>query len=162
MIDGQEAPVQKNGSVEYKLMTRYERGVEKALPVAKIFGNIGSFFEGVTRFAEFGKLKLATVYSHYLFLAVQDFIWSVTNQTTWKSQRTSLSSGLREFAPVLARAAVATGYVSGLFVEAHTNPNEAKSDAATQLSLEQTETLLRQLIPMLKASNELAQKDGVF
>ncbi len=73
-----------------------------------------------------------------------------------------VSSGLREFAPVLARAAVSTGYVSGLFVEAHTNPNEAKSDAATQLNLEQTEILLRQLIPMLKMSNELAQKDDVF
>jgi len=53
MVDDQEVllPVQK--SVEYKLMTRYERGVERTLPVAQILGNIGSFFEGVARFAEF-------------------------------------------------------------------------------------------------------------
>ena len=73
-----------------------------------------------------------------------------------------VSSGLREFAPVLARAAVATGYVSGLFVETHTNPNSAKSDAATQLNLEQTEILLRQLIPMLKAANTLSKDDSAF
>ena len=64
MTIDQEVLLTVQKSVEYKLMTRYERGVEKALPVAKILGNIGSFFEGVTRFAEFGKLKLATVYSH--------------------------------------------------------------------------------------------------
>ena len=74
MTDDQEVLLTVQKSVECKLMTRYERGVEKALPVAKILGNIGRFFEGVTKFAEFGKLKLATVYSHYLFLAVQDFI----------------------------------------------------------------------------------------
>ena len=73
-----------------------------------------------------------------------------------------VSSGLREFAPVLARAAVATGYVSGLFVETHTNPNQAKSDAATQLSIEQTEILLRQLIPMLKSSRQLQDQDRSF
>jgi len=53
MVDDQEVllPVQK--SVEYKLMTRYERGVDRAVTFAQILGNIGSFFEGVTRFAEF-------------------------------------------------------------------------------------------------------------
>ena len=74
MIDGQEAPVQKSDSVEYKLMTCYERGVERTVTVAQFLGNIGRFFEGVARFAEFGKLKLSTVYSQYLFLAVQDNI----------------------------------------------------------------------------------------
>ena len=71
-----------------------------------------------------------------------------------------VSSGLREFAPVLARAAVATGYVSGLFVETHTNPNQAKSDAATQLSIEQTETSLEATYPNAKSSRQLQEKDG--
>ena len=74
MVDNQEAPVQKSGSVEYKLMTRYELGVERTVTAAKILGNIGTFMRGVAAFVECGKLKLATVYSHYLFLAVQDFI----------------------------------------------------------------------------------------
>ena len=64
MVDDQEVLLTVQKSVEYKLMTRYERGVEKTVTVARILGNIGRFFEGVTRFAEFGKLKLATVYSH--------------------------------------------------------------------------------------------------
>ena len=73
-----------------------------------------------------------------------------------------VSGGLRNFAPVLARAATATGYLDGYFLEVHANPNQAKSDAATQLSIEQASTLLRQIIPLwyhLKASNE---QDKIF
>merc|ERR1719341_1849790 len=53
MTDDQEVllPVQK--SVVYKDMTRFERGVETARAVGGFLGNIGKFFGGVTRFAEF-------------------------------------------------------------------------------------------------------------
>ena len=75
MTDDQEVllPVQK--SVVYRAMTRYERGVETARALGEFLGNIGRFFGGVTRFAEFGKLILATVYILlYLFFAVQEII----------------------------------------------------------------------------------------
>ena len=64
MTDDQEVllPVQK--SVVYKDMTRFERGVETARAVGGFLGNIGGFFGGVTRFAEFGKLILATAFSY--------------------------------------------------------------------------------------------------
>lgn len=68
-----------------------------------------------------------------------------------------ISGGLRNFAPVLARAATGTGYLDGYFLEVHTDPNKAKSDAATQLSVEQASLLLRQIIPLwyhLKASSD--------
>jgi 2-dehydro-3-deoxyphosphooctonate aldolase (KDO 8-P synthase) len=39
----------------------------------------------------------------------------------------SVSGGQREFVPVLARAAVATG-IAGLFMETHPDPDQALSD----------------------------------
>lgn len=55
------------------------------------------------------------------------------------------SGGHREFALPLARAAVATG-CDGLFVETHPEPDNAKSDAATQIPLNQMETFLHQVL----------------
>ena len=55
------------------------------------------------------------------------------------------SGGQREFVPVLARAAVAVG-VSGLFMETHPDPEQAKSDGPNAWPLDRLETLLRQLL----------------
>lgn len=51
------------------------------------------------------------------------------------------SGGQREFIPVLARAAVAVG-VSGLFMETHPDPANAKSDGPNAWPLDRMETLL--------------------
>jgi 2-dehydro-3-deoxyphosphooctonate aldolase (KDO 8-P synthase) len=51
------------------------------------------------------------------------------------------SGGNRELSPILARAAVAAG-ANGLFLEVHTRPEEAKSDAATVMPIEWVEDLL--------------------
>jgi 2-dehydro-3-deoxyphosphooctonate aldolase (KDO 8-P synthase) len=52
------------------------------------------------------------------------------------------SGGLRQFVPLLARAAVASG-CDALFVEIHDRPGEAKSDAATVFPLSELEELLK-------------------
>ena len=54
------------------------------------------------------------------------------------------SGGQREFVPVLARAAVATG-VSGLFMETHPNPDEGLSDGPNMWPLDKMEALLETL-----------------
>lgn len=73
------------------------------------------------------------------------------------------SSGAdREFAPVLARAAAATGYLDGFFLEVHPEPEMAKSDKEAQLSIPQAETLLRQIIPLWHSSRKLRTIDAVF
>lgn len=54
------------------------------------------------------------------------------------------SGGQREFVPVLARAAIASG-VSGLFMETHPNPKAAKSDGPNSWPLTKIKTLLEQL-----------------
>ncbi|MFW7378102.1 MAG: 3-deoxy-8-phosphooctulonate synthase [Oligoflexus sp.] len=73
-----------------------------------------------------------------------------------------ISGGLREFAPVLSRAAAASGYVDGFFLEVHTNPAQAKSDASTQLNVKQATTTLKHLLAMWQLSQDMAQEDQLF
>ena len=54
------------------------------------------------------------------------------------------SGGQREFAPVLARAALAVG-VAAVFIEAHPDPDRAPSDGATMIPLAEMPALLRRL-----------------
>ena len=55
------------------------------------------------------------------------------------------SGGSKEFIPVLARAAVASG-VGGLFMETHKDPDEALSDGANSMPLNMMEGLLDTLL----------------
>ncbi len=70
--------------------------------------------------------------------------YDVTHSLQQPSGQGSHSGATREFAPHLARAAVAVG-VDALFIEVHPHPAEAKSDAAAQLDIDQATALLRQL-----------------
>jgi 2-dehydro-3-deoxyphosphooctonate aldolase (KDO 8-P synthase) len=54
------------------------------------------------------------------------------------------SGGQREFIPVLARAAVATG-IAGLFMETHPNPEKALSDGPNAWPLHLMQPLLETL-----------------
>ncbi|HOF18817.1 MAG TPA: 3-deoxy-8-phosphooctulonate synthase [Phycisphaerae bacterium] len=60
------------------------------------------------------------------------------------------SGGKREFAPVLAAAAMAAG-ADALFLEAHPDPDRAKSDAASQIPLQETEALLKRCLAIFQA-----------
>ena len=62
------------------------------------------------------------------------------------------TGGDGELAPVLARAAVATG-LEGLFMEVHSDPQNAMSDGPNQIPLEFIEDLLVKLIAIHHASN---------
>ncbi len=56
------------------------------------------------------------------------------------------SGGQREFAPILARAAVAAG-ADGIFLEVHTDPDRALCDGPNSLKINS----LKKLLPQLKA-----------
>ena len=73
-----------------------------------------------------------------------------------------MSGGLREFAPVLARSAVATGYVDGFFLEVHPEPAKAMSDVATQLNLKQAAILLEQLCEIWHQRKKWTAEDAMF
>jgi len=54
------------------------------------------------------------------------------------------TAGAKEFHPYLARSAAAAG-VDGFFIEVHSDPENALSDATTQLSVGEFEALAPQL-----------------
>ncbi len=64
------------------------------------------------------------------------------------------SGGQREFIPVLAKAAIAVG-ADCLFMEAHPNPDEAKSDAASVLSFDALPKLLDELKRLYEVTHQL-------
>jgi 2-dehydro-3-deoxyphosphooctonate aldolase (KDO 8-P synthase) len=60
------------------------------------------------------------------------------------------SSGQREFAPVLARCALAAG-ADGLFIETHPDPDKALSDGPNMIPLEQMPKLLAGFVKIFAA-----------
>jgi 2-dehydro-3-deoxyphosphooctonate aldolase (KDO 8-P synthase) len=56
------------------------------------------------------------------------------------------TGGLKQYAPVLARAAAATGFVDGFFLEVHDDPDHALSDHATQLDVATLADLIRSIL----------------
>jgi 2-dehydro-3-deoxyphosphooctonate aldolase (KDO 8-P synthase) len=62
------------------------------------------------------------------------------------------SSGQREFAPILARAAVAAG-ASGLFIETHPDPDKALSDGPNMIPLAEMEHVLKTLVRIHEVVN---------
>jgi 2-dehydro-3-deoxyphosphooctonate aldolase (KDO 8-P synthase) len=60
------------------------------------------------------------------------------------------SAGQREFAPVLARCALAAG-ANGLFIETHPRPDEALSDGPNMIPLAEMAAVLKQLRKVFEA-----------
>ena len=72
------------------------------------------------------------------------------------------SGAQRQFAPTLARAATATGYLAGWFLEVHPNPPMAISDKDAQLTPVQAESSLRQLVPLWRQARSFIEIDKQF
>jgi len=68
-------------------------------------------------------------------------VFDATHSTQQPGGLGDASGGQREMAPILARAAVAAG-ANGLFLEVHTEPEKARSDAATTMPIDRLEDLL--------------------
>ncbi|NSX55948.1 3-deoxy-8-phosphooctulonate synthase [Parasulfitobacter algicola] len=66
------------------------------------------------------------------------------------------SGGQREFAPVLARAAVSLG-IAGVFIETHQTPDTAPSDGPNMVALDQ----MSHLVTTLMAFDRLAKDDPI-
>jgi 2-dehydro-3-deoxyphosphooctonate aldolase (KDO 8-P synthase) len=69
-------------------------------------------------------------------------VFDITHSTQQPAGLGNQSGGNPQFSPLLARAAVATGCVDGLFLECHPDPKNSKSDAATIMNLNDVEPLL--------------------
>jgi len=83
-------------------------------------------------------------------------IMDCTHSVAQPGGKGTASGGQREFAPVMARAAVAIG-VAGLFIETHQDPDNAPSDGPNMIRLDQMDALLTHLV----ALDELTKSNPV-
>jgi 2-dehydro-3-deoxyphosphooctonate aldolase (KDO 8-P synthase) len=67
------------------------------------------------------------------------------------------SGGQREFAPVLARAAVSVG-VGAVFIETHENPDKALSDGPNTIALKD----MKGVLEVLKKFDEVRKSFDIF
>ena len=74
-------------------------------------------------------------------------VFDATHSVQLPGGQGTSSGGQREHVPVLARAAVAAG-VSGLFMETHPDPANAKSDGPNAWPLDRMESLLTTLVDL--------------
>ena len=74
-------------------------------------------------------------------------VFDATHSVQLPGGQGTSSGGQREFVPVLARAAVATG-VAGIFMETHPDPANARSDGPNAWPLDRMEDLLATLVDL--------------
>ncbi len=82
-------------------------------------------------------------------------VFDATHSVQLPGGQGNVSGGQREFVPVLARAAVATG-IAGLFMETHPDPDRALSDGPNAWPLDRMEPLLT----VLQALDALVKRHG--
>jgi 2-dehydro-3-deoxyphosphooctonate aldolase (KDO 8-P synthase) len=80
-------------------------------------------------------------------------VYDATHSVQLPGGQGSSSGGQREFVPVLARAAVASG-VAGVFMETHPTPEKALSDGPNAWPLRHMKALLE----MLKRIDETVKR----
>lgn len=84
-------------------------------------------------------------------------VYDATHSVQLPGGNNGVSGGQREFIPVLARAAVASG-IAGIFMETHPNPDKALSDGPNSWPLDKMKALLETLIELdttFKKSGEM-------
>ncbi len=100
------------------------------------------------RGASFGYRNLVVDMRGLVIMAGSGYpvVYDATHSVQIPSGKGTASGGQPEFILPLARAALATGAVSTIFMEVHPNPPEAFSDAASQLALDLFPDAVRQLV----------------
>ena len=82
-------------------------------------------------------------------------VFDATHSVQQPGGQGSTSGGQREFVPVLARSAIAAG-ISGVFMETHPDPANAKSDGPNMWPLGN----LKPVLEVLKALDDTVKKHG--
>ncbi len=86
-------------------------------------------------------------------------IFDATHSIQLPGGQGARSGGQREFAPLLAKAAVAAG-CDGVFMEVHPEPDNAMCDGPNALALADLEALLKQLIALRQVVRPYANANG--
>ena len=82
-------------------------------------------------------------------------VFDATHSVQLPGGQGTSSGGQREFVPVLARAAMATG-ISGIFMETHPDPSKALSDGPNAWPL----AMMKELLTVLKEIDTLVKQRG--
>ena len=111
------------------------------------------------RGASFGYNTLVTDFRSLPIMARTGYpiIMDATHSVQQPGGQGGSSGGQREFAPVMARAAVALG-VAGVFIETHQDPDNAPSDGPNMIRLDQMPALVASLMRF----DALAKSDPVM
>jgi 2-dehydro-3-deoxyphosphooctonate aldolase (KDO 8-P synthase) len=83
------------------------------------------------------------------FPVMKQFGYPVVYDVTHSLQKPSIknvSGGTPEYVPMMAKAAMATGLIDGIFIETHPNPEKGLSDAKSMINLDLMGQLLDELI----------------
>jgi 2-dehydro-3-deoxyphosphooctonate aldolase (KDO 8-P synthase) len=109
------------------------------------------------RGASFGYNTLVTDFRGLPIMARTGYpvVFDATHSVQQPGGQGTSSGGQREFAPVLARAALAVG-VAAVFIETHPDPDHAPSDGPNMIPLRE----MPALIARLKAFDDLAKQTG--
>ena len=109
------------------------------------------------RGASFGYNTLVTDFRALPIMARTGYpiVFDATHSVQQPGGQGTSSGGQREFAPVLARAALAVG-VAAVFLETHRDPDHAPSDGPNMIPLRQMEALIERLA----AFDRLAKQGG--
>ena len=113
---------------------------------AKIAGTGNENILLTERGVSFGYNTLVTDFRALPIMARTGYpvVFDATHSVQQPGGQGSSSGGQREFAPVLARAALAIG-VAALFIETHPDPEHAPSDGPTMIALRDMPALLARL-----------------
>jgi len=131
--------------------------IDKAREAAREVGLSEDRFLACERGASFGYNNLV---SDMRSLAIMretgcPVVYDATHSVQLPGGQGTSSGGQREFVPVLARAAVATG-IAGIFMETHPDPANAKSDGPNAVPLHRMKDLLGTLAEL----DRVTKKNG--
>ena len=79
--------------------------------------------------------------------------YDATHSIQMPTSMGNISGGQREFAPVLARAAVAVG-VAGVFMETHQDPDNAPSDGPNMIRFNELPKIIETLLEIDRISKK--------
>jgi len=103
----------------------------------------------------FGYNNLVVDFRGFMIMRATGYpvIFDATHSVQLPGGAGTSSGGQRDFAPLLARAAVAAG-VDGIFMEVHKDPDQARCDGPNSLKLD----TLDELLPQLKTISTVGQR----
>ena len=129
--------------------------VDKARAAALAAGGDGDNILVCERGASFGYNNLVSDMRGLAIMRATGcpVVFDATHSVQLPGGNGTSSGGQREFVPVLARAAVASG-VSGLFMETHPRPEEALSDGPNAWPLDRMADLLETLVALDRVVKE--------